>query len=53
MAFGPLFVTIAGFTDNRKYGLGGNSLTADQKGLLIFGGLFAFFGLFLAGYLLE
>jgi hypothetical protein len=31
----------------------GNSLTSEQKGGLIFGGLFVFFILFLSGYLLE
>jgi hypothetical protein len=52
-AFVPLTVTIAGFADNRNYGFGGNSLTSEQKGLLIFGGLGVFFLLFLSGYLLE
>lgn len=45
--------TIAGFEDNMKYGLGGNTLTGGQKNLLIFGSLAALFVLFLLGYALE
>mmetsp|Transcript_10278 Transcript_10278/g.22919 ORF Transcript_10278/g.22919 Transcript_10278/m.22919 type:complete len:178 (-) Transcript_10278:133-666(-) len=44
---------IAGFAENQKYGLGGNSLTGGQKNLLIFGALGTFFFLLLSGYLLE
>lgn len=44
---------IAGFAENQKYGLGTNSLTGGQKSLLIFGSLFAFFFLFLAGYFIQ
>ncbi|GAB5037353.1 rubredoxin-type fe 4 protein [Nannochloropsis oceanica] len=52
-AFTSVVKTIAGFSDNSKYGFGGNNLTSEQKGGLIFGGLFFFFVLFLSGYLLE
>jgi rubredoxin len=45
--------TLSGFKENMKFGLGANSLTGDQKGLLIFGGLFAGFLLFMSGYLLN
>jgi rubredoxin len=41
---------IPGFAVNQGYGFGGNSLTAGQKSGLVFGGLFLFFVLFLAGY---
>ena len=44
---------IAGFAENQKYGLGGNSLTGGQKNSLIFGLLGAAFLLLLSGYLLE
>mmetsp|Transcript_31872 Transcript_31872/g.70817 ORF Transcript_31872/g.70817 Transcript_31872/m.70817 type:complete len:183 (+) Transcript_31872:122-670(+) len=44
---------VAGFAENQKYGLGTNSMTGDQKTLLIYGALFTFFLLFLAGYALE
>jgi len=44
---------IAGFAENQKYGLGGNSLTGGQKNLLIFGLLGFFFLLLLSGYFLE
>ena len=46
-------IKVAGFAENQKYGFGGNSLTAGQKSLLIYGSLLLFFGLFLAGYLLT
>jgi len=45
--------TLSGFKENLKYGLGANSLTGEQKGNLIYGGLAIFFALFLGGYLLE
>mmetsp|Transcript_30679 Transcript_30679/g.62378 ORF Transcript_30679/g.62378 Transcript_30679/m.62378 type:complete len:115 (-) Transcript_30679:210-554(-) len=48
----PVTTTIAGFEENQEYGFG-NGLTGDDKNLLIFGGLGAFFVLFLSGYLLE
>mmetsp|Transcript_51564 Transcript_51564/g.104968 ORF Transcript_51564/g.104968 Transcript_51564/m.104968 type:complete len:173 (+) Transcript_51564:811-1329(+) len=44
---------IAGFAENQKYGLGGNSLTGGQKNLLIFGLIGLGFLLLLSGYLLE
>mmetsp|Transcript_2438 Transcript_2438/g.4937 ORF Transcript_2438/g.4937 Transcript_2438/m.4937 type:complete len:175 (+) Transcript_2438:738-1262(+) len=44
---------IAGFAENQKYGLGGNSLTGDQKNFVIFGVLGLAFLLLLSGYLLE
>eukprot|EP00850_Spirogloea_muscicola_P024665 SM001249S26283 [mRNA] locus=s1249:1253:2106:- [translate_table: standard] len=46
-------VVVAGFAQNQNYGLGGNSLTAGQKSLLIYGSLLFFFMLFLGGYLLQ
>lgn len=42
--------TVAGFAENQGYGLGTNTMTGDQKLLLIYGSLLFFFGLFLAGY---
>jgi rubredoxin len=45
--------TIAGFETNQSYGLGTNSLTEDQKNLLIFGGLFLGFLFLRSGYLLD
>lgn len=45
--------TVSGFKQNQKYGLGANSLTGEAKGLLIYGGLFLGFLVFLSGYLLE
>mmetsp|Transcript_31781 Transcript_31781/g.38406 ORF Transcript_31781/g.38406 Transcript_31781/m.38406 type:complete len:196 (+) Transcript_31781:88-675(+) len=44
---------ISGFAENQGYGLGGNTMTSGQKSLLIYGSLLAFFGLFIAGYLLD
>jgi len=44
---------IAGFAENQGYGLGGNTLTGEQKSLLIFGSLLAFVFVFLSGYLLD
>eukprot|EP00271_Cylindrocystis_brebissonii_P010110 TRINITY_DN26205_c0_g1_i1.p1 TRINITY_DN26205_c0_g1~~TRINITY_DN26205_c0_g1_i1.p1 ORF type:complete len:199 (+),score=16.63 TRINITY_DN26205_c0_g1_i1:111-707(+) len=53
----PMFASksreIAGFAENQKYGLGGNSLTGNQKSLLIYGSLLFFFALFLSGYFLQ
>ena len=45
--------TLSGFKDNLKYGLGGNSLTGNQKSNLIYGGLLFGFAIFMSGYLLE
>jgi len=44
---------IPGFEVNQGYGFGTNGLTADQKNLLIFGGLAFFFVLFISGYALN
>mmetsp|Transcript_10181 Transcript_10181/g.41229 ORF Transcript_10181/g.41229 Transcript_10181/m.41229 type:complete len:194 (-) Transcript_10181:30-611(-) len=52
-AFEPQTVTIAGFAENQQFGLGGNSMTEEGKSTLIFGSLFAFFALFMAGYLMN
>ncbi|GJN12795.1 hypothetical protein PR202_ga31107 [Eleusine coracana subsp. coracana] len=46
-------VEIAGFAENQQFGLGGNSLTSGQKGLLIYGSLFLGFLFFLSGYFLQ
>ena len=44
---------VAGFAENQGYGLGTNGMTGEQKSLLIYGALAAFFALFIAGYGLE
>ncbi|KAI7842041.1 hypothetical protein COHA_004241 [Chlorella ohadii] len=44
---------VAGFAENQGYGLGTNAMTEEQKSLLIFGSLAAFFVLFLLGYALP
>ena len=44
---------VSGFKQNQKYGIGVNTLTGEQKGLLIYGGLALGVLLFLSGYLLE
>jgi rubredoxin len=44
---------VSGFKQNQKYGFGGNSMTGDAKGALIYGGLFLGFLIFLSGYLLD
>mmetsp|Transcript_11941 Transcript_11941/g.14430 ORF Transcript_11941/g.14430 Transcript_11941/m.14430 type:complete len:201 (-) Transcript_11941:66-668(-) len=49
-SFQEVVEEIPGFEVNQGYGLGGNSMTAGQKNLIIFGGLGAFFALFLLGY---
>lgn len=46
-------VEVAGFAQNQKFGIGVNSLTSGQKAVLIYGSLFFFFCLFLAGYFLQ
>eukprot|EP00607_Mallomonas_marina_P004626 CAMPEP_0182428944 /NCGR_PEP_ID=MMETSP1167-20130531/24828_1 /TAXON_ID=2988 /ORGANISM="Mallomonas Sp, Strain CCMP3275" /LENGTH=202 /DNA_ID=CAMNT_0024612183 /DNA_START=79 /DNA_END=687 /DNA_ORIENTATION=+ len=51
--FVPETETLSGFKQNLNYGFGGNAMTGESKGLLIFGSLAGFFVLFLAGYLLE
>ena len=49
-SFIETLIEIPGFAVNQGYGLGGNTMTGGQKNSLIFGGLFAFFLLFMAGY---
>lgn len=44
---------VAGFAENQGYGFGTNSMTGEQKSLLIFGSLAFFFVLFLLGYTLN
>lgn len=46
-------VEIAGFAQNQQFGLGGNSLTSAQKGLLIYGSLLLGFLFFISGYFLQ
>ncbi|XP_066310737.1 uncharacterized protein [Miscanthus floridulus] len=46
-------VEIAGFAQNQQFGLGGNSLTSGQKGLLIYGSLLVGFLFFISGYFLQ
>jgi len=41
---------IPGFAVNQGYGIGANAWTSGQKNLAVFGGLAAFFVLFLGGY---
>ena len=48
-SFTELIEEIAGFEVNQSYGFGTNAMTGGQKNLLIFGGLAAFFVLFLSG----
>lgn len=52
-AFEEIVTEIPGFEVNQGYGLGGNSLTGEQKSSLIFGGLGIFFLLFLSGYAMS
>lgn len=51
--FDPVTIEIAGFADNQAYGIGTNTWTEEQKSTAIFGGLGAFFLLFLSGYALN
>jgi len=44
---------VSGFAVNQGYGLGANSMSEDQKSLLIYGSLALFFALFIAGYQLD
>jgi hypothetical protein len=46
-------VEIAGFAQNQQFGLGGNSFTSGQKGLLIYGSLLIDFLFFISGYFLQ
>jgi rubredoxin len=52
-AFQEVVEEIPGFEVNQGYGFGSNAWTAGQKNLAIFGGLAAFFVLFLSGYALS
>jgi rubredoxin len=52
-SFIELVEEIPGFEVNQGYGFGTNSWTAGQKNLAVFGGLGAFFVLFLSGYALS
>mmetsp|Transcript_1924 Transcript_1924/g.2597 ORF Transcript_1924/g.2597 Transcript_1924/m.2597 type:complete len:201 (-) Transcript_1924:175-777(-) len=52
-SFREKVIEIPGFEVNQGYGLGGNSMTSDQKNGIIFGGLLVFFVLFLSGYALS
>lgn len=52
-AFAEVVEEIPGFEVNQGYGFGTNSWTAGQKNLAIFGGLAAFFLLFLSGYAMS
>jgi len=51
--FEPNQIEIAGFADNQAYGFGTNTWTESQKNVAIFGGLAAFFALFIGGYALN
>jgi rubredoxin len=44
---------VAGFAENQRYGFGTNSMTGNQKLLIIYGAMLAAVALFLAGYALE
>ena len=52
-SFTEIVEEIPGFEVNQGYGFGTNSWTAGQKNLAVFGGLAAFFLLFLSGYALS
>lgn len=52
-AFEEVVEEIPGFEVNQGYGFGANSWTTGQKNLAIFGGLAAFFLVFLSGYALS
>ena len=51
--FEEVVETIPGFEVNQGYGFGTNSMTSGQKNTLIWGGLAAFFLLFLGGYAMS
>ena len=51
--FKEVVETIPGFEVNQGYGFGTNSMTSGQKNTLIWGGLAAFFLLFLGGYAMS
>mmetsp|Transcript_3198 Transcript_3198/g.7019 ORF Transcript_3198/g.7019 Transcript_3198/m.7019 type:complete len:197 (-) Transcript_3198:271-861(-) len=52
-AFNEIVEEIPGFEVNQGYGFGTNSWTSGQKNLAVFGGLGAFFVLFLSGYAMS
>ena len=52
-AFREVTEEIPGFEVNQGYGFGANSWTSGQKNLAVFGGLAAFFVLFLSGYAMS
>lgn len=52
-AFNEVVEEIPGFEVNQGYGFGANSWTSGQKNLAVFGGLAAFFILFLSGYAMS
>lgn len=52
-AFNEIVEEIPGFEVNQGYGFGTNSWSAGKKNLAIFGGLAAFFLLFLSGYAMS
>lgn len=52
-AFLEVVEEIPGFEVNQGYGFGANSWTSGQKNLAVFGGLGAFFILFLSGYAMS
>lgn len=52
-AFVEIVEEIPGFEVNQGYGFGTNSWSSGQKNLAIFGGLAAFFVLFLSGYAMS
>ena len=52
-SFKELVEEIPGFEVNQGYGFGTNSWTSGQKNLAVFGGLAAFFLLFLSGYAMN
>jgi len=52
-AFVEIAEEIPGFEVNQGYGFGANSWSAGQKNAAIFGGLAAFFVLFLSGYAMS
>ncbi|MCY7390802.1 MAG: rubredoxin [Leptolyngbyaceae cyanobacterium CAN_BIN12] len=45
--------SVSGFKENLKYGFGVNTMTPEQKNLLIFGGLFLTFLFFISLYGLQ
>lgn len=52
-AFQEVVEEIPGFEVNQGYGFGTNSWTSGQKNLAVFGGLAAFFLLFISGYAMS